>query len=119
MFDVPCSRIAHVYRGSSPFPNDRVGTDFLAINYKRVAEVWMDEYKHYLYQRNPARYNKTDPGEFGKTPYELRFEFQSLVGDLSYQFYIKKRQECKPFRFFFDVVAPGKVSSWLDGNIFN
>lgn len=46
-----------------PFPNDRVGIDFIAVNYKRVAEVWMDEYKEQLYKRDTFRYNKTDPGE--------------------------------------------------------
>ena len=63
MLDVPCSRIAHVYRGSMPFPNDRVGIDFIAINYKRVAEVWMDEWKEHLYKRDLARYNRTDAGK--------------------------------------------------------
>lgn len=66
MLDVPCSRIAHVYRGSMPFPNDRVGIDFIAINYKRVAEVWMDEYKEHLYKRDLIRYNRTDAGEIEK-----------------------------------------------------
>jgi hypothetical protein len=38
MLDIPCSRVAHVYRGGMPFPNDRKGIDFITINYKRVAE---------------------------------------------------------------------------------
>lgn len=63
MYDVPCSRIAHVYRGSMPFPNDRKGIDFIAINYKRVAEVWMDDHKEHVYKRDAVRYNRTDPGE--------------------------------------------------------
>lgn len=85
MYDSPCSRIGHVFRGGMPFPNDRKGIDFVAINYKRVAEVrffitkfeileneftfyfrmlkvWMDEYKHYLYKREPERYAKTKTG---------------------------------------------------------
>lgn len=48
-----------------------------------------------------------------ETLHELSFEFQSPIGDLSYQFYIKKRQACKPFRYFFDVVAPGELLSRL------
>lgn len=38
------------------------GIDFIAINYKRVAEVWMDEYKEYFYKRDPERYAKTEIG---------------------------------------------------------
>lgn len=62
MYDSPCSRIGHVFRGGMPFPNDRKGIDFVAINYKRVAEVWMDEFKEYLYKREPERYAKTKTG---------------------------------------------------------
>lgn len=40
MVDSPCSRIGHIYRGYAPFSNVRT-KDFLTINYKRVAEVWM------------------------------------------------------------------------------
>lgn len=77
-----------------PFPNDRKGIDFIAINYKRVAEVWMDEYKEYLYKRDPERYAKT------------------AVGDISYQLYIKERQQCKPFKYFIEHVAPDMLDRY-------
>ena len=48
----------------------------------------MDEYKEYLYKRDPDRYARVS------------------AGDLSYQFYVKDRQQCKPFKYFLDVVAP-------------
>ncbi|XP_070508754.1 N-acetylgalactosaminyltransferase 6-like [Chironomus tepperi] len=88
MYDVPCSRVGHVYRGSMPFEDDRKGTDFLSINYKRVAEVWMDEYKEYVYMRNPERYKNVDHG------------------DISYQQSIRKKLQCKPFSYFINTVAP-------------
>jgi len=94
MYDSPCSRIGHIYRGSMPFPNDRKGIDFISINYKRVAEVWMDEYKEFLYKRDPEKYAKTK------------------TGDLSYQFYIKERQKCKPFSYFMEVVAPDMLDRY-------
>ncbi|CAO1307686.1 unnamed protein product [Diamesa tonsa] len=88
MFDAPCSRVGHIYRGSMPFEDDRKGVDFLSINYKRVAEVWMDEYKEFLYARDPAKFENIE------------------IGDLSYQQSIKKRNKCKPFKHFLENVAP-------------
>lgn len=88
MYDVPCSRVGHVYRGSMPFVDDRKGIDFLSVNYKRVAETWMDEYKNYLYARDPERFEKVD------------------AGDISYQLSIKKKLQCKPFSYFIENIAP-------------
>jgi polypeptide N-acetylgalactosaminyltransferase len=31
MYDAPCSRIGHVFRGGMPFPNDRKGIDFITM----------------------------------------------------------------------------------------
>uniref|UniRef100_A0A2C9L3A5 Galactosyltransferase C-terminal domain-containing protein n=1 Tax=Biomphalaria glabrata TaxID=6526 RepID=A0A2C9L3A5_BIOGL len=46
-----CSRVAHIYRDRSPvtWPNQQETT---RRNSYRVAEVWMDSYKHYFYERN-------------------------------------------------------------------
>lgn len=86
MVDAPCSRVGHIYRCKHvPFPNPGVG-DFISRNYKRVAEVWMDDYKTYLYQRRPEM-NKTE------------------VGDLSKQKAIRERLRCKSFDWFMKEVA--------------
>lgn len=88
MYDSPCSRVGHVYRGATkPSPHPRNGTDFLSVNFKRVAEVWMDEYAEYLYQRKPIL-RDTDPG------------------DLSKQLAIRHKLQCKPFKWFMQEVAP-------------
>ena len=55
-------------------------------NYKRVAEVWMDEYAEYLYKRRP-HYRNID------------------AGDLSAQRAIRQKLECKPFKWFMTEVA--------------
>ncbi|XP_052860087.1 N-acetylgalactosaminyltransferase 6-like [Anopheles cruzii] len=86
MYDAPCSRVGHIYRGYAPFGNPRK-KDFLTRNYKRVAEVWMDEYKEYLYMRDRKKYDKTD------------------VGDISRQLAIRERLQCKPFKWFMTHVA--------------
>jgi polypeptide N-acetylgalactosaminyltransferase len=110
MLDAPCSRIGHIYRKYAPFPNSakgdfvgrvcRIKIHFFFVidenktkeicfilrfsvwlqNYKRVAEVWMDEYKEYLYLRRP--------------------QYRNLeVGDLSAQTEIRERLQCK-VKFF-------------------
>lgn len=48
---IPCSVVGHVFRTKSPhtFPK---GTQVIARNQVRLAEVWMDEYKEIFYRRN-------------------------------------------------------------------
>ncbi|VEL21479.1 unnamed protein product [Protopolystoma xenopodis] len=85
IIDTPCSRIGHVYRRKSVFPNPGIG-DFIGVNYRRVAEVWMDEYKEYIYDRRP-HYRDIDPG------------------DLSQQKALRQRLKCKSFDWFMKTVA--------------
>ncbi|CAG9855646.1 unnamed protein product [Phyllotreta striolata] len=85
MYDAPCSRVGHIYRKFAPFPNPGKG-DFVGRNYKRVAEVWMDEYAQYLYMRRP-QYKNLDPG------------------DLTQQRAIRDQLHCKPFKWFMENVA--------------
>ncbi|XP_060572434.1 putative polypeptide N-acetylgalactosaminyltransferase 10 isoform X1 [Ruditapes philippinarum] len=85
MVDAPCSRIGHIYRKFAPFPNPGVG-DFVGRNYRRVAEVWMDEYAEYLYKRRP-HYRNID------------------TGDLSEQKAVRDRLKCKTFKWFMEEVA--------------
>lgn len=61
--------------------------DFLTRNYKRVAEVWMDEYKEYLYMRHATKYQNTN------------------AGDLTAQRAVRERLQCKPFKWFMEHVA--------------
>jgi polypeptide N-acetylgalactosaminyltransferase len=92
MVDAPCSRVGHIYRGYAPFDNPR-GNDFLSKNYKRVAEVWMDEYKEFLYGKNP-RLRNVDPG------------------DLTEQFAVRERLKCKSFDWFIKEIAPDLMEKY-------
>uniref|UniRef100_A0A4W6FZT0 Polypeptide N-acetylgalactosaminyltransferase 3 n=1 Tax=Lates calcarifer TaxID=8187 RepID=A0A4W6FZT0_LATCA len=51
---IPCSIVGHVFRTKSPhsFPK---GTQVIARNQVRLAEVWMDDYKEIFYRRNQKR----------------------------------------------------------------
>ncbi|CAG5097173.1 Similar to Pgant6: N-acetylgalactosaminyltransferase 6 (Drosophila melanogaster) [Cotesia congregata] len=85
MFDAPCSRVAHIYRKFAPFPNPGKG-DFLGRNYKRVAQVWMDEFAEYIYKRRP-HLRSLDPG------------------DLTVQKALREKLNCKPFKWFMENIA--------------
>jgi polypeptide N-acetylgalactosaminyltransferase len=53
---LPCSHVGHVFRKASPhdFP-DNGSSKILNANLVRVAEVWMDEWKHIFYKTAPRR----------------------------------------------------------------
>ncbi|KAM9451512.1 polypeptide N-acetylgalactosaminyltransferase 10 isoform 1-T2 [Clarias gariepinus] len=84
MEDIPCSRVGHIYRKYVPYKVP--GGVSLARNLKRVAEVWMDEYAEFIYQRRP--------------------DYRPLsVGDVSAQKELRLRLGCKSFRWFMTEVA--------------
>ncbi|KAI4884487.1 hypothetical protein NFI96_008956 [Prochilodus magdalenae] len=84
MYDVPCSRVGHIYRKYVPYKVPS-GTS-LARNLKRVAETWMDEYAEYIYQRRP--------------------EYRHLsTGDLTAQKELRKHLKCKDFKWYMNTVA--------------
>lgn len=51
---VPCSHVGHVFR--QVFPYDLPVNPILVMNYNkgRLAEIWLDEWKHGFFKRNPA-----------------------------------------------------------------
>ncbi|KAG5284508.1 hypothetical protein AALO_G00027470 [Alosa alosa] len=84
MEDIPCSRVGHIYRKYVPYKVP--GGVSLAKNLKRVAEVWMDEYAEYIYQRRPE-YRHLSPG------------------DTTAQKELRSRLHCKNFKWFMTEVA--------------
>ncbi|KAG5666839.1 hypothetical protein PVAND_014849 [Polypedilum vanderplanki] len=91
--DAPCSRVGHLYR-PRPFTNAGNHTNYVSYNFKRVAEVWMDEYAQYIYKRDEKKWNEID------------------VGDISHMMNLKKKLNCKPFKYFLDEVAPDMLDRY-------
>nr|CAB3248262.1 polypeptide N-acetylgalactosaminyltransferase-like 6 [Phallusia mammillata] len=85
ILDAPCSRVGHIYRKFMPYSLPK-GTN-INKNFKRVVEVWMDEYKEYFYKKRPYVRN-IDPGPLEK------------------QKNLRESLQCKSFDWFMKQVAP-------------
>lgn len=92
LFTVPCSRVGHSFRDINP--SRKLEEDFVARNFKRIAEVWLDEFKTLLYEREPHRYNNLDPG------------------DLTRPKHIREKLNCKSFRWFLKNIAPDMIAKY-------
>lgn len=95
LYEVPCSRIAHLYR-RFPYEKHDHDIDFKAANNKRVAEIWLDEFKEALYSRHPERYKRIEIDE----------------EDIEEQLELKKSLKCLPFRHFIQEIAPDMIERY-------
>lgn len=50
----PCSHVGHVFRKSTPYTFPGGTSHIVNHNNARLAEVWMDEWKHFYYAINPG-----------------------------------------------------------------
>ncbi|CEF64581.1 Putative polypeptide N-acetylgalactosaminyltransferase 9 [Strongyloides ratti] len=82
---VSCSHVGHIFRKKSPY-KWRTGVNVLKKNSVRLAEVWLDEYKEYYYERINHKL-----GEFG---------------DISDRIALRKRLNCKSFKWYLTNIFP-------------
>ncbi|XP_072179321.1 polypeptide N-acetylgalactosaminyltransferase 1-like [Diadema setosum] len=85
-----CSHVGHIFRRKAPYTNDH-HHDFLSHNNKRLAEVWLDEYKEFFYF---------------VSPYTLAVD----EGNITDRLELRRRLGCKSFKWYLENVYP--ETSW-------
>ncbi|XP_074648460.1 putative N-acetylgalactosaminyltransferase 9 [Tubulanus polymorphus] len=84
---IPCSKAGHIWK---PFHTYSSTGDTMSINSKRVAEVWMDDYKHYFYEFIP------------------NMKEYKLPANIEKQHELRRKLNCKSFDWYLENVAPFK-----------
>ena len=100
---IPCSHVGHIFRAGHPYNMTGRGgnKDVHGTNSKRLAEVWMDDYKRLYYM------NRADLKVTFSIPSFLIIQKKD-VGDLSSRKALREKLHCKPFKWYLDNVIPGK-----------
>uniref|UniRef100_H2ZQ03 Glycosyltransferase 2-like domain-containing protein n=1 Tax=Ciona savignyi TaxID=51511 RepID=H2ZQ03_CIOSA len=81
---LPCSHVGHVFKSRSPHS---VPSDVVMRNKRRVADVWLDDYRSLFFKRTPGA-------------------LKADSGNITSRVQLRDRLECKPFSWLIEKVYP-------------
>merc|ERR1712131_380790 len=84
-----CSHVGHVFRKATPYSFPGGTSQIINKNNRRLAEVWMDEYKKFFYIINPGV-----------------FKTAKNFGDISDRIELRDNLQCKSFQWYLDNIYP-------------
>ncbi|XP_018908261.2 polypeptide N-acetylgalactosaminyltransferase 5 isoform X2 [Bemisia tabaci] len=83
----PCSHVGHVFRKATPYSFPGGTARIVNHNNARLAHVWLDEWKEFYFAISPGAGNVD-------------------VGDLTERKELRKRLQCKSFRWYLENIYP-------------
>lgn len=107
IYTVPCARVAHLYKKTTAYTFGGDKEAIISKNLMRVADIWLEEYKHIFDSVSRAANEGIVP----------KFTDKDLAS-IQKRKELKRQLKCKPFKWYLDNVLPEQVLPRQDAVLF-